>query len=95
FVLILIGLCIALWVDLSRDPLRERRVGPVRGHTPAPAFGASERQFEASAPIGADGGGSLEPADAQPPRPAGVSVGGNGGSATGGHGGRDKLTAGE
>ncbi|MGH3354695.1 MAG: BCCT family transporter, partial [Nocardioidaceae bacterium] len=31
FVFILIGLCVALYADLRRDPLRERRVGPVRG----------------------------------------------------------------
>ncbi len=35
FVLIMIGLCWALYADLRRDPLRQRRPGPVRGHTPA------------------------------------------------------------
>ncbi|MEX1079543.1 MAG: BCCT family transporter [Homoserinimonas sp.] len=31
FVLIVIGLCVALYADLRRDPLRQRRIGPVRG----------------------------------------------------------------
>lgn len=31
FVLIIIGLCVALYADLRRDPLRQRRLGPVRG----------------------------------------------------------------
>ncbi|SFN89769.1 BCCT family transporter [Mycetocola miduiensis] len=30
FVLIIIGLCVSLYVDLRRDPLRRRTVGPVR-----------------------------------------------------------------
>ncbi|MCU1444817.1 BCCT family transporter [Cryobacterium sp.] len=30
FVLIIIGLCVSLYVDLRRDPLRKRTVGPVR-----------------------------------------------------------------
>ncbi len=30
FVVVLIGLCVALYADLRRDPMRERRVGPVR-----------------------------------------------------------------
>ncbi|MGH3906274.1 MAG: BCCT family transporter [Pseudonocardiaceae bacterium] len=92
FVLILVGLCIALWVDLSRDPLRERRSGPVRGHTPTPPFGVGERQLEAAAPNGAD---RTEPAGAgnQAPRPAGVSVGGNGGPATGDNRRRGNATA--
>jgi choline/carnitine/betaine transport len=30
FVLIIIGLCVSLWVDLRRDPLRQRTLGPVR-----------------------------------------------------------------
>ncbi|HET7306160.1 MAG TPA: BCCT family transporter [Segeticoccus sp.] len=34
FVLVLIGLCISLYVDLRRDPLRQRTLGPVRGHAP-------------------------------------------------------------
>ncbi|ASN37712.1 choline transporter [Arthrobacter sp. 7749] len=33
FVLIIIGLCVALYADLRRDPLRQRRPGPVRGAT--------------------------------------------------------------
>lgn len=33
FVLIIIGLCVALYADLRRDPLRQRRLGPVRGAT--------------------------------------------------------------
>ena len=31
FVLIIIGLCVSLYVDLRRDPLRQRTSGPVRG----------------------------------------------------------------
>ncbi|MHA6695326.1 BCCT family transporter [Homoserinimonas sp. A520] len=31
FILIIIGLCLALYADLRRDPLRQRRAGPVRG----------------------------------------------------------------
>lgn len=30
FVFVLIGLCISLYIDLRKDPLRQRRVGPVR-----------------------------------------------------------------
>lgn len=37
FILVLIGLCVSLYVDLKRDPLRQRRVGPVRGHVPVQA----------------------------------------------------------
>ena len=31
FILIIIGLCVAFYADLRRDPLRQRRLGPVRG----------------------------------------------------------------
>ena len=31
FVIIIIGLCVALYADLRHDPLRQRRAGPVRG----------------------------------------------------------------
>ncbi|UNK46262.1 BCCT family transporter [Arthrobacter sulfonylureivorans] len=36
FVLIIIGLCVSLYVDLRRDPLRQRRMGPVRGAVSVP-----------------------------------------------------------
>ncbi|MFD1506881.1 BCCT family transporter [Georgenia yuyongxinii] len=36
FVLIMLGLCVALYVDLRRDPLRRRRPGPVRSATVVP-----------------------------------------------------------
>ena len=36
FTLVLIGMCFCLWLDLRRDPLRQRRLGPVRGHVPVP-----------------------------------------------------------
>ncbi len=36
FVLVILGLCVALYVDLRRDPLRQRRSGPVRGAATAP-----------------------------------------------------------
>jgi choline/carnitine/betaine transport len=68
FVLILIGLCFALYADLRRDPLRERRVGPVRGHVPVAAAGPTEGQV--MRPAAGEG-------DAVTPQPAGV-VGGNG-----------------
>jgi choline/carnitine/betaine transport len=35
FVLVLIGLCASLYADLRRDPMRQRRVGPVRSQWPA------------------------------------------------------------
>ncbi|MGH3319545.1 MAG: BCCT family transporter [Streptosporangiaceae bacterium] len=38
FVLVMIGLCVALYADLRHDPLRERRSGPVRGHAPDPTI---------------------------------------------------------
>jgi choline/carnitine/betaine transport len=37
FVLIIIGLCVSLYVDLRRDPLRQRRLGPVRGAVAVPS----------------------------------------------------------
>ena len=37
FTLVLIGMCFCLYIDLRRDPLRERRAGPVRGHVPVSA----------------------------------------------------------
>jgi choline-glycine betaine transporter len=36
FILIIIGLCVALYADLRKDPLRQRRLGPVRGTSEAP-----------------------------------------------------------
>jgi choline/carnitine/betaine transport len=54
FVVVLIGLCIATWVDLSRDPLRERRIRPVRGHTPMSAVMGSERTFKPPARVGSN-----------------------------------------
>jgi choline-glycine betaine transporter len=80
FVLILIGLCFALYADLRRDPLRERRVGPVRGHVPGAANPPPERRPEA--PAGRNGAGAPQPASLttgenggrQVPRPAGASI---------------------
>ncbi|AUI50257.1 BCCT family transporter [Arthrobacter crystallopoietes] len=37
FVLIIMGLCVALYADLRKDPLRQRRMGPVRGATAVPS----------------------------------------------------------
>ena len=37
FTVVLIGMCFCLWWDLRRDPLRQRRLGPVRGHVPVAA----------------------------------------------------------
>ncbi|GAB3250016.1 BCCT family transporter [Arthrobacter pigmenti] len=36
FVLIIMGLCVALYVDLRRDPLRQRRLGAYRGVSSTP-----------------------------------------------------------
>ncbi len=80
FVLILIGLCFALYADLRRDPLRERRVGPVRGHVPGAANPPPERRSEAR--TGGNGERTPQPASAtteanggrQVPRPAGASI---------------------
>ncbi|MFB0833158.1 BCCT family transporter [Arthrobacter halodurans] len=36
FVVIIIGLCVSLYADLRRDPLRQRRMGPVRGAVAVP-----------------------------------------------------------
>jgi glycine betaine transporter len=41
FVLVMVGLCWALYVDLRGDPLRTRRLGPVRGYAPTPGSYAS------------------------------------------------------
>ncbi|GAA4286482.1 BCCT family transporter [Georgenia daeguensis] len=50
FVVIMIGLCVGLYVDLRRDPLRQRKPGPVRQATVVP----SEVPFaEPAAPPGA------------------------------------------
>ncbi len=82
FVLILIGLCFALFADLRRDPLRERRVGPVRGHVPVAAIGpsdkpgvtpaAKERDAPAPLPAGVVDNGSTHRVGRPAPAPAGV-----------------------
>ncbi|MET1043938.1 MAG: BCCT family transporter [Microbacteriaceae bacterium] len=47
FVIIMIGLCVALYVDLRRDPLRRRRLGPVRPATEVQANVPFTRPMEA------------------------------------------------
>ncbi|MGH3367123.1 MAG: BCCT family transporter [Nocardioidaceae bacterium] len=51
FVFVLIGLCVALYADLRRDPLRQRRIGPVRGHVPV---AAPHAPFTEGSPIGGE-----------------------------------------
>jgi len=41
FVVVMVGMCWALYVDLRRDPLRTRQLGPVRGYAPSPGAYAS------------------------------------------------------
>jgi choline-glycine betaine transporter len=57
FVLIIIGLCVALYADLRRDPLRQRRLGPVRGATGLQAAVpfSEAAMAEAEAEAGEDG----------------------------------------
>ncbi|MGH3354512.1 MAG: hypothetical protein ACRDOJ_01355, partial [Nocardioidaceae bacterium] len=78
FVFILIGLCVALYADLRRDPLRERRVGPVRGHVPVEAPYAP---FADGSPTGGGNGG---PSPEREPEPAGVGAAENRGTSSGG-----------
>jgi choline/carnitine/betaine transport len=61
FVLIMGGLCVSLYVDLRRDPLRQRKPGPVRRATVVPA----EAPFAAPpAPLGSETGQGRESPDA-------------------------------
>jgi choline/carnitine/betaine transport len=66
FVLIIIGLCVALYVDLRKDPLRQRRLGPVRGAVAVPTT------VPFAEPVDGDGGEAGEPDDGRsggPKRP--------------------------
>jgi choline-glycine betaine transporter len=75
FVLIIIGLCVALYADLRRDPLRQRRPGPVRGATglqasvPFSEAAMAEAEAEEGADPADDGSGTKE----TPSPPAGGS----------------------
>ncbi|TFB99803.1 BCCT family transporter [Cryobacterium adonitolivorans] len=62
FVLIIMGLCISLYVDLRRDPLRQRTLGPVR--TSSEVLGTVPFTRQAS-----DGDGAGPPPGAAPPPP--------------------------
>ncbi|MGH3098561.1 MAG: BCCT family transporter [Streptosporangiales bacterium] len=57
FVLVMIGLCIGLYVDLRRDPLRQRLVGPVRGYAPSPGAYASVSSAIMATRTAENGGG--------------------------------------
>ena len=65
FTLVLIGMCFCLYVDLRRDPLRERRSGPVRGHVPVttPEYAPFSDADLASNGNSASGNGSSAAAD--------------------------------
>lgn len=64
FVFVMIGLCWSVLVDLRRDPLRQRRPGPVRGHAPSPTA-AAPFEVPVSAQTG-DGRQVLAPEPAEP-----------------------------
>jgi choline-glycine betaine transporter len=61
FVLVLIGLCISLYVDLRRDPLRARRAGPVRVQWPVSPPSYSPFHEEAVAESEQPANGHREP----------------------------------
>ncbi|SFA97776.1 choline/carnitine/betaine transport [Amycolatopsis marina] len=80
FVVVMVALCVALMVDLRRDPLRERRAGPVRrgnvpptdeaiteaGQTDAGKNGEEKKQGTPAKP-------TAPPWAGEPPLPAGTS----------------------
>jgi choline/carnitine/betaine transport len=65
FVLIIIGLCVSLYVDLRRDPLRQRRMGPVRGAVAVPStvpFAVQAPETEESSALSeAENPGDVDP----------------------------------
>ena len=67
FVLIIIGLCVSLYVDLRRDPLRQRTMGPVRTSSEAlgtvPFTNPAAESADVEAPPEA-----ASPLDTEPPR---------------------------
>ena len=81
FVIVMILFCGALMVDLRRDPLRERRMGPVRGHVPPDAavttgeFSPSNGEERPATP-GSAALVEMEEADRQSgtPRPVGTAT---------------------
>ncbi|MDQ4007024.1 MAG: BCCT family transporter [Actinomycetota bacterium] len=94
FVFVLIGLCVALYMDLRRDPLRQRRQGPVRGHVPVTS--PPRAPFTEGSPIGGGGGnGHGTPAGADTPEPeaepAGAGAPSRGYSARAGRGPADWM----
>ncbi|HET7325810.1 MAG TPA: BCCT family transporter [Nocardioidaceae bacterium] len=88
FVLILIGLCIALYADLRRDPLRQRRIGPVRVQsTRSPTFAPFNEQADdqrgAAGVASGNGRPGAQPASEPEPAGAGAGAGAGTGSAAG------------
>ncbi|MDN5852828.1 MAG: BCCT family transporter [Actinomycetia bacterium] len=69
FVLVLIVMCFALYADLRRDPLRQRRLGGVREHTPA----APEYAPFSDADLATNGNGNGTSGDDASPEQAEVS----------------------
>lgn len=68
FVLVMVGLCWALYADLRRDPLRQRHVGPVRGYAPSPGAYASVStaiMAARAAQNGGDGSGNGQESSAE------------------------------
>ncbi|MGJ9402554.1 BCCT family transporter [Arthrobacter sp. KK5.5] len=65
FVLIIVGLCVSLYVDLRRDPLRQRRIGPVRGSIAVPATAPFAVQPEDSDSPTTSDAGTHSPGTAQ------------------------------
>lgn len=60
FVFVLIGLCVSLYLDLRKDPLRKRRLGPVRTQTPpasSPSPFIEAAEVHSGPPGGQDPGG--------------------------------------
>jgi len=58
FVVVMVAMCFALMVDLRRDPQRERRLGPVRGHVSVEEPDEADLPVEPTAPGGRDNGGT-------------------------------------
>jgi choline/carnitine/betaine transport len=55
FVLIIIGLCLSLYVDLRRDPLRQRTLGPIRVAAEAPGTVPFARSVAPTTEAASDG----------------------------------------
>lgn len=79
FVVVMVALCVALMVDLRRDPLRERRAGPVRrGHIPPTddtviEVGQADSGKDGKEKQGTPAKPTAPPWAGRPPVPAGTS----------------------